>query len=177
MFLRRYYYPNHLADCVQLFGYPLCEISQFANTILDHTYDNFQHLLNIFNHLQLTPEVLEKFAQVVTEKGGTLPDTWGFLDGTVRPIARPICNQHHVYNRHKCVHALKFQGLMIPNGLIVHLAGPWVGRRHDSQMLTESGLYPELEQYAHGVDGRPMHVYGDSAYSLSRYIISPFKGM
>ena len=132
MFLQRYCYPNHLADCVQLFGCPPCEISRFANTILDHIYDNFQHLLNIFNHLQLTPEVLERFAQVVTEKGSTLPDTWGFLDGTVCPIAQPIRNQHHVYNRHKCVHALKFQGLMVPNGVIVHLARPWVGRRHDS---------------------------------------------
>ena len=62
----------------------------------------------------------------------TLQDTWGFLDGTVRPIAWPIHNQHHVYNGHKRVHALKFQGLMVPNGVIVHLARPWVGRRHDS---------------------------------------------
>ena len=66
---------------------------------------------------------------------------------------------------------------MTPDGIISHLTGPWVGRRHDSRMLTESGLYPELELYARGIDGRPMHLYGDPAYSLSTFIMSPYKGI
>lgn len=71
---------------------------------------------------------------------------------------------------------MKYQGLMTPDGIISHLTGPWVGRRHDSRMLNESGLYQELQLYSRGSDGRPMHVYGDPAYSLSTYIVSPFKG-
>lgn len=177
MFLRRFCYPNRLVDCMQFFGRSPCEVSRFANLIMHHLYDNFGHLTSTFNHHRLTPGVLERFAQAVTTKGGALPDTWGFLDGTVRPIARPTWNQRQVYNGHKRVHALKFQGVMTPDGIISHLTGPWVGRRHDSRMLSESGLYHELEQHAHGTDGRAMHLYGDPAYSLSTYIISPFKGM
>jgi len=163
-------------DCVQIFGRSLCEISRFSNLIMHHLYNEFHYLLDTFNHRRLTPALLETFAQAVIDKGCVLPDTWGFLDGTIRPIARPTRNQQQVYNGHKRVHALKFQGLMTPDGIISHLTGPWIGRRHDSRMLNESGLYEELELYSHGTDGRPMHVYGDSAYSLSRYIISPYKG-
>ena len=34
---------------------------------------------------------------------------WGFIDGTVRSICKPWQHQQEVYNRHKKVHALKFQ--------------------------------------------------------------------
>ena len=46
------------------------------------------------------------------------------MDGTVRPICRPEENQRSVYNGHKRVHALKFQSIALPNGLIGHLFGP-----------------------------------------------------
>ena len=41
------------------------------------------------------------------------------------------------------------------------------------RMLRESGLMPDLEQYAKGTDGRVMHLYGDPAYPLTQYIMSP----
>ena len=49
---------------------------------------------------------------------------FGFIDGTVRPIARPGENQRVVYNGHKRVHALKFQSVVLPNGLIGNMYGP-----------------------------------------------------
>lgn len=42
----------------------------------------------------------------------------------VRPICRPGRNQRHVYNGHKRVHALKYQSVVAPNGLIVNMFGP-----------------------------------------------------
>ena len=65
---------------------------------------------------------------------------------------------------------------MTPDGIISHLTGPWIGCRHDSRMLRESGLIDELEQYAKGTNGQIMHLYGDPAYPLTQYIVSPFKG-
>ena len=50
--------------------------------------------------------------------------TVSFVDGTVHPISKPGVNQRVVYNGHKRVHALKFQSLALPNGLIGHLFGP-----------------------------------------------------
>jgi hypothetical protein len=66
---------------------------------------------------------------------------------------------------------------MTPDGIISHLTGPWVGWQHDSRMLRESGLITELEEYAKGIDGQVMHLYGDQAYPLTCYIMSPFKGI
>ena len=57
-------------------------------------------------------------------KGAALENCFGFVDGTVRPIARPDEHQRIMYNGHKRVHALKFQSLALPNGLIGNLYGP-----------------------------------------------------
>ena len=46
------------------------------------------------------------------------------MDGTVRPIARPGEHQRVLYNGHKRVHALKFQSVVAPNGMIANLYGP-----------------------------------------------------
>jgi hypothetical protein len=55
---------------------------------------------------------------------------FGFIDGTVRPICRPKQNQKTVYNGHKRVHALKFQSVALPCGMIANMYGP-VGKRND----------------------------------------------
>ncbi|CAN0383785.1 unnamed protein product [Pylaiella littoralis] len=68
----------------------------------------------------------------------------GFIDGTVRGIARPKRDQRLFYNGHKRKHAMKFQGVITPDGLFVDLWGPVVGTRHDSYLLEQSGLLQKL---------------------------------
>ncbi|CAB1110273.1 unnamed protein product [Ectocarpus sp. CCAP 1310/34] len=48
------------------------------------------------------------------------------------------------YNGHKRKHAMKFQGVITPDGLFVDLWGPVAGTRHDSFILAQSGLMEEL---------------------------------
>lgn len=79
------------------------------------------------------------------------------------------------YNGHKRFHAIKFQSLLAPNGLVVHLTGPVIGRRHDSYLLQSSGLIPQLEAKFPIALGRPFHVYGDTAYPLLPHLMTPFK--
>ena len=81
------------------------------------------------------------------DKGAALSNCWGFidLDGTVRPICRPGKRQRLVYNGHKKVHAIKFQSIVAPNGLIANLFGPVEGKRHDSAMLLQSQVLPQLQ--------------------------------
>ena len=57
-------------------------------------------------------------------KGAPLQNCFGFVDRTVRPICRPRKKQKIVYNGHKKVHALKFQSVVVPNGMIANLYGP-----------------------------------------------------
>ena len=105
-----------------------------------------------------------------------LENCWGFVDGTVRPLCRPGENQRIMYNGHKKVHAIKFQSVVEPNGLIANLFGPVEGRRHDSGMLGDSGLLRELQQHAHGPNGNILCIYGDPAYPLRQQLMGPFRG-
>ena len=78
------------------------------------------------------------------EKGVALANCWGFIDGTVRPVSRPARNQRVLYNGHKKVHAINFQSIAAPNGLIANLYGPAEGKRHDSAMLAMPAILKQM---------------------------------
>ena len=62
---------------------------------------------------------------------------------------------------------MKFQSVMTPAGIVVHLFGPYEGRRHDSSMLDASGILPQLETHMNRPEhlgGGPYSLYGDPAY-------------
>ena len=124
----------------------------------------------------LNEEHLQLYADAISDIGGPLPSCWGFIDGTVRPICRPSVNQKLVYSGHKRVHVLKFQSVVIPNGLITNMYGQIEVKRHDSAMLRISELLPKLEQSMTMPDGTVFSSYGDLAYPLRVHLITPFKG-
>ena len=96
--------------------------------------------------LVLFPGVLQPrtamYAEAIHNKGIALPNCIGFIDGTFIGIARPKGHkrQRVVYNGHKCKHALKYQAVNTPDGLILHAAGPIEGRRHDWTLYVRSSL-------------------------------------
>ena len=96
-------------------------ISMITNTVLDHMYDMHGHRISRWNHDILSPDQLEMYAAAITARGVPLPNCFGFIDGTVRPIARPGENQRIMYNGNKRVHALKFPSVVLPNGLIANM--------------------------------------------------------
>lgn len=89
---------------------------------------NHGHRLTTWNQLFLAPAWLEQYARAIHEMRCPLANCLGFIDGTIRPISRPREHQRLVYNGHKQVRSLKFQSLVIPNGLIANLFGPVEGR-------------------------------------------------
>ena len=64
----------------------------------------------------LNPPALEMYARLVHDKEAALQNCFDFVDGTVRPIARPDQHQRVMYNGHKRVHAIKFQSLVLWDG-------------------------------------------------------------
>ena len=82
------------------------------------------HRIPIKLHLTGKPRLISNYARSVHAKGAALQNCFGFVDGTVRPIARPDEHQRMMYNGHKRVHAIKFQSVALPNGLIANLYGP-----------------------------------------------------
>jgi nuclease HARBI1 len=63
----------------------------------------------------------------------------GFLDATIRKICRPKYLQNLCYNGYKHIHALKWQNLVCPDGIIAHQYGPAEGRRSDPWLLSAAG--------------------------------------
>lgn len=175
MLLRRFAYPNRHGDLSEMFGRPPDEISRIVNQVSVLLFTNYEHLLK-FDDRRLTAGYLEQLANAVHYKGAPLQRCWGFIDGTVRAICRPGVEQRQVYNGHKRVHSLKFQSVVTPDGIIAHLSGPWIGRRHDARMLKESNLLEILSTHANGIDGEAMQLYGDPAYGVHQYLLSPFRG-
>ena len=143
---------------------------------MDHVYTTWNHFLSTFNQEWLSIQNLIKFSDAVYQKSGAIDNCFGFVDGTVRPVSRPGKNQKVLYNGHKKVHAIKFQSLAVPNGLVANLCGPVEGKKHDSSMLAESGLYSKLEELHVPPDGRILCIYGDSAYPHRPQLQGPFKG-
>jgi hypothetical protein len=92
-------------------------------------HNTHNHLLSDLSRDWLSYEHLCNYAEAVSDRNAPLENCWGFIDGTVRPICRPQQNQKLVFNGHKRVYGLKFQSIVIPNGLISHLYGPIEGRR------------------------------------------------
>ena len=94
----------------------------------------------------------------------------------MRPICRPGQNQKCLYNGHKKVHAIKFQSITAPSGLVANLFGPVEGKKHDSGMLARSGVLNQLQRFSVDTNGNPLCIYGDPAYPLRLHLQGPFRG-
>lgn len=72
----------------------------------------------------------ERYAESVHIKTGSLDKFMVFIYGTFIDILRPSSSSEHniVYNGHKIKHALKYQSLAIPYGLVIHTIRPIKGR-------------------------------------------------
>lgn len=172
--LKRFSYPCRYADLVPRFGRPVPQLCMITNHMINFLYDQYAHLLHDLNQPLLSPQHLQMYADAIQNKGAALDNCWGFIDGTVRPICRPKEHQRMVYNGHKRVHALKFQSVVTPNGLIANLFGPVEGRRHDSGILAMSGILPQLDQVSFSPTGQAMCIYGDPAYPHRIHLQCPF---
>lgn len=157
----------------EIVNYTVCAIDMAWSRLLD-----FDH-----THL-LSPSNLASYAAAVHAAGAPLSTVWGFLDCTLRRIARPVRYQQAAYSGYKKNHSLKYQAVAVPNGMIAHLFGPYEGRHADPYLLAESGLLEKCMEHAIQVDstaGSPIEqryyqLFGDPAYGLSAQLISPFSG-
>nr|XP_037280502.1 protein ALP1-like [Rhipicephalus microplus] len=172
--LRRLAYPNRLRDLEHLFARDSSTISSLTNEVLRHIEDNFFHLLDdVNNHTWLNLDTLEEFSQAVHAKGAPLTNCWAFIDGTAQPICRPTRNQKVYFSGHKRVHALKYQAIMCPNGIICQLDGSYPGSKHDSGNFGNSAAYTKLQNL---VQGHDCCIYGDPAYPLRPLLLKPYGG-
>ena len=92
------------------FGRPVPVMSMVTNTVLDYIFTTHSHRILQWNQAILQPAQLQIYDDGVSLKGAALNNCFGFID-----VA---------FNGHKRVHALKFQSIALPNGLIAYMYGP-----------------------------------------------------
>lgn len=115
-----------------------------------------------------TKDVMKEFANIINAKGAPITNCIGFIDGTARKICRPSQFQKEVYSGHKRAHVLKFQNMTLPNGIILQMSMPYLGKQHDCFILRDTGFLDQMSTYC-----KEFCVYGDKGEQLMR----PFSGV
>ena len=131
-----------------------------SNSMLDFLFNNWSHLLKIFQQNWLSQQHLEHFASMVYDKGVPLDNCWGFVDGTVRAISRPGIQQRVLYNGHKIYHTLKFQSVVASIGLTSNSHEPVEDKEHGNDMLMDSGLLSTSTILIWSKSTSLMHIWG-----------------
>lgn len=166
--------PARYKDTLHLFGHSQAYQSIVFNSVISFLYNRFKNILH-WDRRRLSLETIKSYAQGIEGIGGP-EDIWGFVDGTLRSICRPEQEQREFYTGYKWCHAIKFQGITTPDGLIVSLAGPFEGKLGDRMAWRQSGIEEILRDiFSENMEQGRLFLYGDHAYSLSFGIICPFK--
>lgn len=174
--LRRLNYPKRYEDMVIEFGRHPTDIGIIFNEMLHFIHQTWDHLLTNFDQTWLHIDHLREFAHAIHNNGCPLNNCFGFIDGVLKPIARPVYNQRDVYNGKDRIHGLKYQAVTMPNGMIGNLYGPIEGRLHDSTLLRESGILDQIAPFT-TENGDSLVIYGDKAYPIGNNLITPYRGV
>ncbi|KAF7982842.1 hypothetical protein HWV62_25806 [Athelia sp. TMB] len=156
-------------------------ISQLVNELALYLDATWRHLLDFDHTGLLSPQNLANYAEALHRAGVSEVLIWGFIDCMIRQICEPSEWQRQAYSGHKKFHAVKFQALCIPNGLIAHLFGPEEGRRNDNLLTSKSEIFEKCREHAKQppdpdapMDNQYFHLCGDPAYGVSPVLLSPF---
>lgn len=171
MLLRRLVWPNRLGDLVAEFGYDITSLSLIINLLCTTLASRYSGHLRLWSGI--TPQCIRTYERAIEAHTPGVRRIWGFIDGTLRQIARPKKRQRPSYSGHKRSHGQHYQAVVTPDGLIVSLLGPFAGSRNDITMWHESLLDGLLRPIVtHG--GTVSHLYGDKAYQSLDIIMAPF---
>lgn len=108
----------------------LCSIFERDESVLDrfcfaeavkHVFENFSNLFNTFSARFYTREFFQDLCQKNVEKGREFSSSFGLFDGTLAEPPRPgdPIDVQWQFPCYKKFHALKYQAVMAPNGLIL----------------------------------------------------------
>jgi hypothetical protein len=158
MLLRKMAFPIRIQCLGKLFNIEFSQISRFLSCIVRIIFNRFSRIM-LFDRKRLTLGKLEEYAACFRTCGIPYHRLWGFIDGTIKKICRPLENQRLYYSGHKRMHCLRFQNVTTPDGLISSFFGPLPGSHNDLNILDESGLTRVMDEFC-----GQYYLYGDSAY-------------
>ena len=175
--LRRLSYPSTQSRLAWESGRSPAAQSELFDAAITHVYEEFAHLRD-HRSLECWGPHFERFAAIIKAGGrkGPVPlnNCVGYVDGSNQKMDKPKVGQHVLYNGHKRCHVVKWQGIMLPNGIMPMPFGPCHGRNHDAHMLHLSKLPRIMRRICRRL-GLVYQIYGDPAYPQSQYIGGPFR--
>jgi hypothetical protein len=131
-------------------------ISRLVNDFIAHIMSRWDYVLT-WDTCRLTWAKLGEYADLCYERSSRECDSiFGVIDGTVRKIQAPSIGQQAAFNGHKHTHALKYQAVVVPDGIIIHISRAYVGSPHDYTIYKDSGLIDILTGHAYGTEGCPI---------------------
>ena len=114
----RFRSPEDHYDLSMQYDRPQSAISEIVNELCTYLDGRWGHLLDFDRDGILSPEQLERYADAIHQASAPLDSIWGFLDCMIRCMCRLSRYQRQAYGGHKKVHALKYQAMKLPNGLM-----------------------------------------------------------
>ena len=126
--IKRLVFPCQLTDVISIFGRNPTKISPTFKYVLDFICSQRSPKVSAWIQNFQLPNQLSTYANAVHLKGAPLSNCFDFIDGAVIPISRPNSDLETLYNDSKRIHAIKFQSLALPNGLMGSFSGPYDGR-------------------------------------------------
>lgn len=172
IFLARLSYPNRLKDHIHFFGRSRSYISSvFADVVL-HITKRFRRFM-MWDATRLNIQTLRRYVNAIGEE-----NIWAFIDGTTVRVSRPGEYQNIYFSGHKRYHAIKYQAVVTPDGILSSLGGPVEASKADWSLYKESGLERIMTRFFDDneltADDR-MYIYGDPAYSGSIATMGAYK--
>lgn len=177
--LRRLSSAMNWNDMELMFGKHGSHLFEIFWEAVQKALDERGHLL----HTSVLPSLffknrLQLYADATYAKGGALKTCVGLIDGTLIGISRSgggYMQQLVAYNGHKKKHALKFQVISAPDGLVLHCYGPMEGRRHDWTLYAKSDV-DDLLETSLNYYGKQYCIYGDMGYNSRSFLHIPYDG-
>ena len=124
--LTRLAWPSRVADIAESSNRYPSAISSGFNWMIEYIYDTFSYLRD-WRSLAVFVDRFGEFADAIHRRGSPLRNIIGFVDGKLQNVGRPGRNQGVLYSGMNRVHAIKWQGIMLPNGMMPYPFGPICG--------------------------------------------------
>lgn len=174
--LYRLSYPSRHFDRKQLFGYSTASLSRIYTAVMKHLDSKFKHIL-YWNDKRLTATKIAEYASCVKAKSGnTVGNVWAFVDGIRQKVCRPVVEQRVNYSQ---LHAINYQGITAPDGLVVSLYRRDYGTTQDSSMWLTSGIQDKIRTIFSKERAKeeacPYLVYADFGYSPNWELAIPYR--
>jgi hypothetical protein len=166
-----YAYPTRRFEMIGKFGTSLSRMSRLISHLRNWLYEKYYPGMS--NPKQLAAEKIQEFSRIVEERTG-MRGIFSFIDGTVRPTCKPEIFQAVVYNGKDKTHALKYQVLVTPDGIMRHVYGPVCGSRHDQHLVHVSKVLSWVTSHGSCATGEPYVCYADAGYAVAPGLMRPF---